>query len=244
MSSPRVRAQEDQVASRIRTMFGSWLVLVNDAVLGVARRLGLLPDPVAVYMVSNRWNTLVQEMLIPDLRAAAAIGWSEAFQRPVFSSTSAHVANALATSENLLSNIPAEVHQLVTEEIGDGLSLGESRQEIVSRIDVVLSMTGSERWTNRASVIAITETTRASNAGALAAAVQAERELGTIQKTWRSEGDHRVRETHRLVDGTEQPLMQPFMVGGFPLMYPSEPYGPPEETIGCRCAMSFKVVGR
>jgi hypothetical protein len=172
------------VASRIRIMFDSWLPRVNAAVTDTARRLGLLPDPVAVYMVSNRWNNMVDEMLIPDLRATAAIGWSEAFQQPVFSSTSAHVMEALNTSRNLLSNVPNEVHAMVVDEISDGLSLGESRQQIIERVDSTLSMTGSDRWTNRARMIATTESVRASNAGSLAAAIQAERSLGTLLKTW------------------------------------------------------------
>lgn len=239
MTSPRVRDQESRIFGRLSSMFAHWLGAANTAVLSSARKLGVLPDPTAVYMVSGQWNQEVSR-LVPDLNATAAIGWSQAFDRPVFSSTSSHVLGALDASENLLQNIPNEVHDIIVDDISAGLGQGESRQQIIERVDRTLSMTGSDRWSNRAQMIATTETTRAANAGALTAAINAERELGTILKTWRDSSDHRVRETHQQVDGTEMPLMQPFTVGGFPLMYPSEPLGPPEEVIGCRCDLSFR----
>lgn len=239
MSSPRVRGQEERVFNRVSGALGRWLAKANEAVLGSARRLGLLPDPTAIYSVQMPWNDEVAS-LMPDLSAAAEIGWSEVNQQEVFSSNSSHVLGALVASQNLLRNIPNEVHQMIVQDIMAGLSKGESRQQIIDRIDLTLSMMGSERWTSRAATIATTETTRAANAGALAAAISAERSLGTMVKIWRDSSDHRVRETHQAVDGTELPLMQPFMVGGVPLMYPSEPMGPPEEVIGCRCDLTFR----
>lgn len=244
MSSPAVRAAEDRIFATLKSMFSSWLGRVNEAVVGSAQRFGLLPDPTVVYAVAHGWNAGVQVELIPELTTVAAIGWSEAFQQPTFSSTSAHVLEALNTSRNLLQGIPDETHKFIVDDIIAGLSNGDSRQEIIASIQRTLSMTGSDRWTNRAQLIATTEVTRAANAGALAAAVQAERSLGTLLKTWRDSSDHRVRETHRQADGAELPLAQPFLVGGFPLMYPSEPLGPPEEVIGCRCDLSFRRADR
>lgn len=240
MSSPRLRAHEDRFISLLRTMFSGWLGLANNAVLSLTRRLQSQPDPTGVFAVSSEWDRMVRNVAIPDLTAAAAIGWSEAFQQPVFSSTNSHIVGALAGSENLLRNIPGEVHAMIVEDLSVGLSNGLSRQEIIDRIDQTLSLTGSPRWLNRASLIATTETTRAANAGALAAAIQAEQTLGPLTKQWNDSKDHRVRETHEQIDGTRLPLMQPFIVGGFPLMYPSEPFGPPEEVIGCRCDLSFR----
>lgn len=239
MTSPRVRDQENTVFQQLRGMFGRWLALANNVVLSPARAWGLLPDPTAIYSVQGEWNKEVAT-LTPDLTAAAAIGWSEAFGHETFSSTSSHVLGALAMSQNLLRNVPSEVHQYIVDDIVRGLSAGESREQIVSRINLTLSMTGTDRWDNRARMIATTETTRASNAGALAAAMSAERSLGPMLKRWNTEQDHRVRETHDQVQGRELPLTQPFQVGGFPLMYPSEPLGPPEEIVGCRCNLSFR----
>lgn len=54
-------------------------------------------------------------------------------------------------------------------------------------------------------------------------------------KTWFSAGDARVRDTHAEADGQTVPMDQPYTVGGSPLSYPGDPFGPNAEVCNCRC---------
>lgn len=56
-----------------------------------------------------------------------------------------------------------------------------------------------------------------------------------LERLWLSTIDPRTRPSHVLADGQRQPMGLPFIVGGFPLMFPGDPSGPPQETIQCRC---------
>lgn len=55
------------------------------------------------------------------------------------------------------------------------------------------------------------------------------------QKQWLSAGDARVRDTHAEADGQTVAIDQPYNVGGSPLSYPGDPFGPNAEVCNCRC---------
>lgn len=239
MSSPRVRAAEDRIAGRVLGMFSTWLSRVSDVVLRGFRRFGSQPDPTAVYSTVDLWDVQVRGLL-SDLDGVARIGWSEVTGAVTFSSTNAAVLDALSASRNLLSNIPNEVHDMIIDEIRQGLSRGADTEQIAARVQLLLSVTGNDHWRGRAEKIATTEVTRAANAGAMAAAMASQTVLGEMLKRWNDSDDERVRITHRDVDGSEVQLMQPFNVGGFLMMYPGDPTGPPDEVISCRCDLSFR----
>ena len=80
----------------------------------------------------------------------------------------------------------------------------------------------------RALMIARTEIGSAMNAAAQAGYVAG----GATHKGWLSARDDRVRDSHQDVDGEIVPIEQAFSNG---LMHPSDPNGPPEEVINCRC---------
>lgn len=239
MSSPRIRAEEDRILPRILGALTRWLGSAAEAVRRPVLRFGGLPNPTGVYSTAGQWATEVRGFR-GDFEAAARIGWSEAFGRETFSSTDVHVLRALDATENLLVAIPNEVHDMIRDEIARGLSQGLNQADIASRVDLILNVTGSERWPSRAQRVVTTEVTRAANAGALAAAFQAERNLGVLLKTWNDSHDDLVRETHQIANRTELVLSDPFIVGGFPMMYPADPTGPAWETVNCRCDLSFR----
>jgi HK97 family phage portal protein len=92
-------------------------------------------------------------------------------------------------------------------------------------------------WDGRRSeIIADWNTLAASNNGLVQSAVQ-----GGVaaEKVWIAAGDDRVRDSHVEMDGTSVALDEPFDVGGAEMDYPGDPFGPPEETINCRCAVWF-----
>jgi len=60
---------------------------------------------------------------------------------------------------------------------------------------------------------------------------------GQLTHTWLSQEDERVRPTHVVADGQTVPINQPFIVGGYQLLFPGDDSlgAPANETILCRC---------
>jgi uncharacterized protein with gpF-like domain len=118
--------------------------------------------------------------------------------------------------------------------INEGLRDGLSNDEMADMID---NRTGSAINRIRAERIARTEANAGSSFGTDAAmqstGLDFEREwLATLT-------DDRTRPTHRLANGQKRPMDKPFTVGGASLRYPSDPEGPPQEVIQCRCALGY-----
>ena len=224
-----------------RELFGTvsrglkrWLGRAREAVMAPWLRFRAQPDPTAIYGTQDVWNAEV-ETILTHLGRISMAAWSQATDVPPVS-RHAFVMAQLAQTENLLVRVPDETYNLIFAAITEVINGGGDNEAVANRVDDVLTWAGSENWTNRARVIAITETTRAMNAGVLGAGTEQARVTGRIlRKEWRTEEDDRVRPSHRAVNGEVRDFFMPFYVGGWPLMYPGDPAGPPEEVIGCRC---------
>lgn len=211
-----------------------WLGRARDVVMEPWNRFRMQPDPTAIYSTQGQWNDEV-ETILTTIGRISMNAWSEATDVPAVSRHSFVMAQ-LAETQNFLVRIPDEVYNLIFAEITGGVNSGESKEQIAQRVDRVLTYTESERWPNRARVIAQTETTRAYGAGTLAAGLEQSRVTGRLlRKRWDTEHDSRVRSSHREVDGQVRDLGMPFYVDGFPLQFPGDPIGPPETVINCRC---------
>jgi hypothetical protein len=95
-------------------------------------------------------------------------------------------------------------------------------------------------------MLARTETLRAlakgRNDAILQQVIAGKIEARDVTKVWRSAGDLRVRHTHAILNGREAMLEQAFLSpSGALLMYPHDPDAPPEETVGCRCILNYRV---
>ncbi len=64
---------------------------------------------------------------------------------------------------------------------------------------------------------------------------------GKTMKTWHTEQDLRVRDTHVPLDGKTIPIDDDFMVGGYPMAYPKDGSkgSPLREIVGCRCSVTY-----
>lgn len=98
----------------------------------------------------------------------------------------------------------------------------------------------------RAKVIARTEAIRAAHEGSEEAYSQAIDDgilrADQLVRTWHPAGDRRVRDSHRSMEGQQQPFGQPFVSGhGARLRYPGDPTAPASDSIQCRCAMSTRI---
>ena len=215
-----------------------WLARARAAVMAPWNQHKLQPDPTAIYSTQSQWSDEV-DTILSTIGRIGMNAWSQATNVPPVS-RHAFVMSQLAETQNFLVRIPDEVYNLVFAEMTDGVNAGESKDQIAQRVDRVLSFTGSERWPNRAQVIAQTETTRAYGAGTLAAGLEQSKVTGRLlRKRWDTERDQRVRSSHRAVDGQVRDLGMPFYVDGFPLMFPGDPIGPPESVINCRCDLTI-----
>jgi SPP1 gp7 family putative phage head morphogenesis protein len=126
----------------------------------------------------------------------------------------------------------------VNSEVIQGIAQGESIPKIAKRLQNVTEM-------NQASAIrnARTTVTSAENKGRMDS-LHAAAEKGVItRKVWLAAIDARTREAHRLLNGQEQEIDDPFKseLGG--IMYPGDPDADPANVYNCRCTLTYKVVG-
>lgn len=126
----------------------------------------------------------------------------------------------------------------VNSEVLQGIVQGESIPKIAERLQNVTEM-------NRASAIrnARTTVTSAENKGRMDS-LHAAAEKGVItHKVWMAAIDARTREAHRILDGQEQDIDDPFESELGPIMYPGDVEADPANTYNCRCSLTYKVVG-
>lgn len=114
-------------------------------------------------------------------------------------------------------------------QVQQGLQNNESVGTIAGRIRQYVEDDGE----HRAETIAQTTVT----GGFESQQLEAFRTAGFEGKRWLTQRDDRVRESHQDAGRQQRPLDVPFTVGGAQLMYPSDPNGPSDEVVNCRCTM-------
>jgi uncharacterized protein with gpF-like domain len=92
---------------------------------------------------------------------------------------------------------------------------------------------------NRSTTIATTESQRGIQTGSQKGAEAAQEK---IVKAWRTQGDRRVRPTHRAANGQTRELDETFNIGSGQGRFPHDSMLPRSETINCRCYVRFKKV--
>lgn len=144
----------------------------------------------------------------------------------------------LANAPNRVSVFSDDMWKIARAQLLEGFMEGESIDKLRDRLRLNVPKLSAPR----ARTIARTEVISASNAGSLAMV-----ELGgfTGKKGWLATEDERTRPTHRQAEDDYHdspiPLGDAFVVGGFPLHFPGDPTGPPEEIINCRCTMTYEL---
>ncbi len=126
----------------------------------------------------------------------------------------------------------------VNSEVLQGIIQGESIPNIAKRLQNVTEM-------NRASAIrnARTTVTSAENKGRMDSLHRAAEKGVITHKVWLAAIDARTREAHRLLDGQEQDIDEPFKSELGDIMFPGDPDADPANTYNCRCTLTYKVVG-
>lgn len=229
-------AVERDIRAAVWAALSDWLVQLARRVLRGEGR----PDMDAVWAMAPLWRDAVDAILRGEVLKAIGLAFEKILgpgdrhwqQRPF-------VTAYLGEVRNRMVRIPEEVYDLVAGEVAKAVNLGESIPKTRDRIDSVLSTTESERWPNRATVVARTETIGALNAGRHDAfRMVAEDDPETdYQLLWLATDDARTRKTHEHAEGQRVPVGGTFTVGGAELRFPGDPSGPPQEVIQCRCTM-------
>lgn len=126
----------------------------------------------------------------------------------------------------------------VNAEVLQGILQGDSIPHLARRLQNVTEM-------NRASAIrnARTTVTSAENKGRMDMLHDAADKGVITHKVWMAAIDARTREAHRLLDGQEQDIDDPFESELGDIMFPGDPEADPANTYNCRCTLTYKVVG-
>lgn len=227
-------AVERSIREVVWAALSDWLVQLSRRVV----RQDQLPNLDAVWAMAPLWREAVDLILRGEVLKAIGLAFEKLLGPDYRWTQRPFVTAYLAEVRNRMVRLPEEVYDLVAGEVAKGVNLGESIPKLAARIDNVLSTTASERWLNRATVTARTETIGALNAGRAdafrAVAADSDEELFSF---WLATDDNRTRHSHAEAEGQRVPVGTPFQVGGHELRFPGDPEGPPQEVIQCRCTL-------
>lgn len=154
------------------------------------------------------------------------------------------LASYTTATRALLEAVGDRLAAEATQSLAEGLNAGEDLDALKQRLSAVFAQEGTQLGEGRAQRIAMTEATRAFNAGTLAAAQAMTGPDRPLVKQWITRHDARVRDAHRNTDGQLQLLDDPFDVDGTPMLYPGDPSAPATLTVNCRCIMRTAVAER
>lgn len=202
----------------------------------------ILPAIEAVYARAYDWQ-IAQFERAAQGPTAAGDHLEFATKKTSSKDAQANAAQYAKTISNRLVGVADHVFAEIRKELAASIKGGETPEQLAARIDRVFAEHGGNNWLGRAAVIAQTETAAAINAGRMQAARQWAKTWGLKQtdivKTWLTQKDDKVRDTHRAAHGQKRPLSQPFAVGSSKLMQPGDPTGPADECVNCRCTLRF-----
>ncbi|MFD4572088.1 phage portal protein [Streptomyces sp. NPDC058417] len=142
------------------------------------------------------------------------------------------VADALRDRiDELAGQVTATTEQVLRSQIlAHGVAEGESVPELRARIQQVFANLGDYR----ATMIARTETVGGYNQASFLAALDA----GAARKTWLATADQRTRETHRQENGNTAAMNKRFTLTKS--RWPADATAPANQSIQCRCALTFE----
>jgi len=136
--------------------------------------------------------------------------------------------------QDLAGQVTQTTYDAIRGELVDGVSAGESVDDLAARVRRVFTQASE----TRATTIARTEVISAYNGAATFGAAQMPGDV-VAGYEWIATRDGRTRETHASADGQVIGRGEVFNVGGHLGAYPGDPALPADETIQCRCTIAF-----
>lgn len=232
-------------------MMLEWLAAVKTTMFaGGVTALTLMPDPMAVFSQTPKWQAITDQYTEEVAREVLAAPYQDLFANGTLFESRPFVRNWIAQRANRLQKVPDEVFGLVSHVIDSATTNGASIPDVQGQIEELLSATGSPNWKNRARTVARTEVVGAYNGGlhdAFSMIVAADPDTPWV-KRWLATEDQRTRPDHREADGQTVSFGQPFILGadaegfgGVEMMHPHDPDGPANQVINCRCVELLEI---
>ena len=192
----------------------------------VFRKEGLLDESLNLELEVS----LGKEKFLPALKEIVAAAGAEAMELVDYDGDFTVGSDIVSwidkRTDVFLRQVNATTYEKLKDEFAVSLAEGESRKDLIKRIERVYGDISKAR----AATIARTEVHNSTQYGTMEGYRQA---MMTI-KIWVAVGDAATRDAHLHLDGEEKPLDMPFSNG---LMFPGDPNGSPEEVINCRCVI-------
>lgn len=236
----RIAAADEGDEAESAAYLAYWAILVAWLAYVWKRLRDNRYDPTVIPGAAPEWREAITVFGQDTLVDIAETGY-ESVTGEKFSLSTQDMARQRAwIRQNQLSEFPDELYVLIQRTVANGINRGDSIDAIAAEIDSIMDTNATPRWQNRAVMVARTETMSALNGGrydghrAVAARLGGEWERVWVA-TMAGRTADRTRPTHQAADGQRVPLEGTFDVGGFPLRFPLDPLGPPQETIQCRC---------
>lgn len=151
---------------------------------------------------------------------------------PSFDLDEPDVAGALDDRvDELAGQVTATTEQVLRSQLlAHGVAEGESVPQLRARIQQVFANLSDFR----ATMIARTETVGGYSQASFLAAL----DQGAVRKTWVSTDDARTRRTHKAAQGSTVPMNKRFALTES--RWPADPAAPANQSIQCRCALTFE----
>lgn len=228
----------DAVAGLLSEVAAGFVRDVNNATELVAARF-------SVSGIRRRWQRRVGRLvtMLTGVMRTAAQTTAEDLGERLPRNWDAGMRDYQVATTALLNAVGDRLAADATQALAEGLNAGEDIDQLKERLTALFTADpdGTELGSGRANRIAMTEATRAWNAGALAAAQALTGPQRPLVKQWLSRNDTRVRAAHEKANGQLRFLDEPFSVGGSEMQYPGDPTAPADLTIGCRCVMKMSA---
>jgi len=225
-------------------MMVEWLAAVKAAIFaGGVARLALVPDPMAVFSQSPKWDALTSKYTEDVAREVLAAPYRNLFADGTLFESRPFVRNWIADRANRLQQVPNEVYGAVAQIVDSATTNGASIPDVQAQVEQLFTDAGVQQWKNRARTVARTEVVGAYSGGlhdALGMLADANTGVEYVHR-WLATEDQRTRPDHREADGQAVPWGQPFIVGGFAMMHPHDPTAPAREVINCRCTELMEI---
>lgn len=174
----------------------------------------------------NAAHTVADGMVRDSLGLGISFDVGGVFSQEILDRAGIRLADADASMRMMLRNV-------IEKAVNEGWTVPETTQAIREYVNVHSKA--------QATQLARTDLVGVTNASSIAA-TRIVFPDGNLTKIWLATEDERTRETHVQADGQRRPLNQPFDVGGAPMDFPGDPFGPDAEVCNCRCTLIYEEI--